>query len=392
MINDQARKVSLLLLIIFTINVQPVWSDKSKCKSEHLEDTVAPVPYEAERKDLLIQTKNAKKARVGIGSFVSDFEQIERLVRNETSSELVRIQIDTPKKCLAKEFSSRDTPLVPFQENSIGLLSISQARDYVLLLINAERTKNHLKPLKIDSTANLAAQKHCNEMATLGYFSHWNVSGKKPWERYNEVGGVHNVGENLALMGVLPKGELFSTKNIYTLHNDFMNELPPEDGHKQQILRPEHTNVGIGLSYSKNKSGRSFLYLVQEFIDIYGEYQPVDKIINRGKPFEIRGKFFPGVKFEQISIDWEPKPRKIAPSLLKNTGSYSEGIDLVSTISLESDPEYVDLSMNKRQQIFSVKVQPDNHWKPGLYYIKIYAKLPHLNEPTLVSTRTFYLE
>lgn len=54
-----------------------------------------------------------------------------------------------------------------------------------------------------------------------------------------------------------PGPNLFTTDEIETLHALFMIEKPPEDGHRVQILRPEHNKVGVGLSRARDAFGKN---------------------------------------------------------------------------------------------------------------------------------------
>jgi len=272
------------------------------------------------------------------------------------------------------------------------LMTLGQARLYMLSLVNADRAKYHLSPLTMDSIAESVAQKHCQEMAVRDYLAHWDLAGKKPWERYNELGGSHNISENLAVRPTAANTQLFLASDIEALQASFMSEYPPSDGHKKQILRPEHNKLGVGLSYSQNINGRARLYLAQEFIDLYGNYLPLPKMISRGKSFQVKGRLFPGVELFQVAIDWEPKPTPMTRTQLNDTEHCSHGIDLIATLSPKSDPECFQLSKQNGQQVFCVRVDPDKNWKSGLYHIEISAKLPKLSEPIIVSTRTVYLD
>ena len=115
------------------------------------------------------------------------------------------------------------------------------------LLGALERLSGSTKWLPVekgDETA--AAQNHCDEMARVGYIAHWDTAGKKPWQRYTEAGGRHNVGENLDYC-ILPTEEMFSGEQLEGLESSFMSEKPPEDGHREQILTPQHNKLGVGL-------------------------------------------------------------------------------------------------------------------------------------------------
>lgn len=121
-------------------------------------------------------------------------------------------------------------------------LSVAEARQYVLGLVNRDRAKFRLMPLTLDARATIVAQSHAEEMAKHSYISHWNLAGKKPLQRYNEAGGLDDVGENLAIIHfstVLPE-DLFTQKDLDSLESLLFNQKPPDDLHRRQIITPEH--------------------------------------------------------------------------------------------------------------------------------------------------------
>lgn len=103
----------------------------------------------------------------------------------------------------------------------------------MLVLINEERVKRGIRPLKPDSALSIVARSHSDDMFRRGYFSHYTPEGKDPFDRMKEY-NIHflTAGENLAL------GQ---TLNI--CHEGLMNS----PGHRANILNPAYGRVGIGI-------------------------------------------------------------------------------------------------------------------------------------------------
>lgn len=353
-------------------------------------------PMLNERIALLKRIQDAQKQGIGIKSYMSAFQGLEVLVGTNSSVEIIEKRLSSLSQALDAQMILRNATK-PYQIQVLSQpplnkkrLSLSEARNFMVSLVNADRANYKLSPVSLDTIATLAAQAHSDNMAKQNYQSHWDNLGKKPDQRYNEVGGTHNVSENLS--SIYSDDDIFSITELKQLQASFMNQTPPHDGHKQQILNPVHKKLGIGLSCSKNSDGGFRLFLAQEFVDVYGEYLEIPKRIFRGKPFDLAGKLHSGVKFLQVQIEWEPGPIPMTTEQLNKTRSYDSGLNLAGTFSQKDDPDLVKVSTRRGIEHFCVRIIPQKNWKAGLYYIHVFAKLPEYREPVVVSTRVVILD
>jgi uncharacterized protein YkwD len=103
----------------------------------------------------------------------------------------------------------------------------------MLILVNNERLKNGLKPVKADTEIAVVARKHSADMFKRGYFSHYTPEGKNPFDRM-KAGGISflTAGENLAL-----------AQTLSIAHTGLMNS----PGHRANILNPSFGRLGIGI-------------------------------------------------------------------------------------------------------------------------------------------------
>jgi uncharacterized protein YkwD len=100
-------------------------------------------------------------------------------------------------------------------------------------LVNQERVKQGLQPLKLDQKLVQVGRAHSNDMFTRGYFSHYSLEGKTVSDRLRASGVRYLVaGENLAL-----------AQTLTIAHNGLM-ESP---GHRANILQPRYGKIGIGI-------------------------------------------------------------------------------------------------------------------------------------------------
>ena len=130
----------------------------------------------------------------------------------------------------------------------LGQLSEDEDSEQKMLqMLNAERSKAGLRPLKFDGQLRQVAAEHSNEMFKLGYFGHTSPVSGSPFDRMRAAGiGFAVAGENLAY-----------APNVDIAHEGLMNS----PGHRANILRPEFGRVGIAVIKSEFR-GRMF---TQEF-------------------------------------------------------------------------------------------------------------------------------
>jgi uncharacterized protein YkwD len=117
----------------------------------------------------------------------------------------------------------------------------------MLQLVNQERTKKGLKPLEWDPQLLPVARAHSQDMFARGYFSHYTLEGKDPFDRMKAAGiKYYSAGENLAL-----------GPSLSICHEGLMNS----PGHRANILNPTYGRVGIGIL----DGGAYGLMISQEF-------------------------------------------------------------------------------------------------------------------------------
>jgi uncharacterized protein YkwD len=186
--------------------------------------------------------------------------------------------------------------------------------------INQDRADAGLAPVELDELASQVATAHCKEMLEGGYLSHWNQEGLKPYHRYSLAGGINYDAENLyqyETTGTLDASQEGIAKVLLIGQQGFMDE-GPGGAHRENILDPFHTYVGIGFAFS-DKS----LRMAQEFLNQYVSLeQPPDKV-KLDEPVTIRGKTFTDMKLQSVAVFYEPLPEKMSVEKLGETSSYS---------------------------------------------------------------------
>ena len=123
------------------------------------------------------------------------------------------------------------------------------AQDYMLYLINQERSRAGLKRVRLDALASQAAKLHAEDMLKGGYLSHWNMEGLKPARRYNLLGGIDGLGENV----------FYTSGRLGTMHeliDEAMDTLMSSEGHRLTILGASYTTWGWASPWAR-RSARS---------------------------------------------------------------------------------------------------------------------------------------
>lgn len=131
---------------------------------------------------------------------------------------------------------------------------------YSLDLINRARAAAGLPGLRLDPTISVAAQGHAADMAAHEYLGHVNKAGQQPWDRMRAAGAQFGwAAENL---GRAWAGDGPAEGAITQMHDVMMAELPPDDGHRVNILSPKARRVGVGVA----RAG-GWVYWVCDFAD-----------------------------------------------------------------------------------------------------------------------------
>lgn len=126
----------------------------------------------------------------------------------------------------------------------------SQYEAELLRLTNLERQKAGIAALRLSNQLNQAAQNHADDMAKNHYFNHTGLNGSQPSDRATAAGYNYSyIGENIAAGGSTPAATI----------QQWMNS----QGHRENILNSNYTEIGFGYSYSNSSQYRH--YWVQVF-------------------------------------------------------------------------------------------------------------------------------
>jgi uncharacterized protein YkwD len=260
-------------------------------------------------------------------------------------------------------------------EKPKGPLSLEEARRYVLDLVNRDRAEEGLLPVELDDAASRAAQRHSDDMAAHGFTAHLGTDGSVPEERLSDAGANDMGQENAACFfdGVareLDPNPLFLPELLEKIEYAFISEVPPNDGHRKNILRKVHNKLGVGLS---KPLGIDEPCMAQEFIDDYGDYGELPKQAKLGQRVVVSGEVRPPMRFGAVGIARIEPAKPLSPATLNGTGGYTfpKPSELYFPAGFKT-PKPVKVDGTR----FSIEVTLDQRRKPGRYEISIWGNQP----------------
>ncbi|MBA4602309.1 CAP domain-containing protein [Thermoactinomyces mirandus] len=110
---------------------------------------------------------------------------------------------------------------------------VLQIEKDVFQLVNQEREKRGLKPLRLDADVSKVADRKSQDMKEKHYFDHQSPTYGSPFEMLQKHGiPFRAAGENIAA----------GQKTAKEVTNGWMNS----EGHSANILNPDYTHIGIG--------------------------------------------------------------------------------------------------------------------------------------------------
>lgn len=197
---------------------------------------------------------------------------------------------------------------------------IKEIRNNILGMINEEREVEKVAPVALDELATEVATKHAWDLVRGKFTGHWGSDGLKPYHRYAFAGGTEATAENVsAADNTWSMKEQDLKQDTAYLHLRLYQEKPPNDGHRQTILNPEHTHVGIAVVVHELR-----LRLVELFISRYVDVKPVVPEAKPGATVSFAGKIrVTPYRFNNLEVHYEPIPTPPSPEMLRSPGPYS---------------------------------------------------------------------
>ena len=174
---------------------------------------------------------------------ISSDSNLEPTTSDDVIDEPMILELDEPALPEMPLSSDSEDPSPEESESR----STSVIRE-VVNLVNNERRKAGLSPLRIHSRLNAAAQAHSNDMARNNFMSHTGSDGSSPFDRMKRYGyNYRRAAENVAAGQSSPQAVMRSWMN--------------SSGHRKNILNGSLRDIGVGYA----RGGRYGTYWTQNF-------------------------------------------------------------------------------------------------------------------------------
>ena len=228
--------------------------------------------------------------------------------------------------------------------------SIKDPKLYMLKLVNNEREKAGVQPVKLGD--NQAAQLHAEAAIKGCYFSHWDKWGLKPNHRYTLAGGTGASAENVSGHRVCPgpRDDYTPVGNLSSEVADSVSGLMRSRGHRENILDPAHTHLNAGIAhdhYNKN--------VVQQFSAEYVNYEEKPHIDESGTlrlKASSKGASFEIGNVASIQIYYDQPPQPLTRGQMYQTYCYFSGPQAAYIVEPRSSfPEGGTIEVEERQSI-----------------------------------------
>lgn len=196
---------------------------------------------------------------------------------------------------------------------------VPEAKAELLRVINEERRAHGAPPLAYDLLGAKVGDEFCEDAARNRTSGHWDLAGRAPYLRWTLAGGFDHHAQNFAAESrsgfdfTEPAAEL-----LKKMHAAFMEETPPNDGHRRTVLDPLWTHVGIGYAVvgREMRMTEEYSRRVLEWVELPGG--PV----KAGKGALVAIKLPGGWRVGAVEVAWEGFPKPMSRAEIAARGSY----------------------------------------------------------------------
>lgn len=240
---------SILLILVMTLALVIAPSLSASAASSNLSyKLIYCLPQDQVNSDYISQILNRLYTALGKGQgwFEIPVENMPQPTQNPgpeptpaPTEEPVPTQVPSPEPTKAPVPTQTPSPKpsqLPSPQptgNPSTAYQLSSDEQRMVNLVNSERQKAGLAPLKVDLDLSRVARIKSQDMRDNNYFSHTSPTYGSPFDMMRSFGiSYRTAGENIALHS-----------SVESAHNGLMNS----DGHRANILSPNFTHIGIGI-------------------------------------------------------------------------------------------------------------------------------------------------
>jgi uncharacterized YkwD family protein/spore coat assembly protein SafA len=148
----------------------------------------------------------------------------------------VKYQIGVSEIISANRQITNPNMIMPGQNLSIpNINDVKKLESEVVRLVNIERAKHGLAPVKENWELSRVARYKSTDMKTKGYFDHYSPTYGSPFDMMKKFGfKFYSAGENIAMGQRTPQEVMTAWMN--------------SPGHRANILKADFKEIGVGLA------------------------------------------------------------------------------------------------------------------------------------------------
>jgi uncharacterized YkwD family protein/spore coat assembly protein SafA len=148
----------------------------------------------------------------------------------------VKYQIGVSEIISANRQITNPNMIMPGQKLSIpNINDVKKLESEVVRLVNIERAKHGLAPVKENWELSRVARYKSTDMKTKGYFDHYSPTYGSPFDMMKKFGfKFYSAGENIAMGQRTPQEVMTAWMN--------------SPGHRANILKADFKEIGVGLA------------------------------------------------------------------------------------------------------------------------------------------------
>lgn len=151
----------------------------------------------------------------------------------------VKYQVGVSELIVANPQIKNPNLIYPGQVVNIPVITVKAQEDEVVKLVNNERAKRGLMALKSDWQIARVARYKSQDMINKGYFDHYSPTYGSPFKMMESFQIKFSAAAENIARGQRTPAEVMSA---------WMNST----GHRNNILSPVYTHIGVGLAKDKN--------------------------------------------------------------------------------------------------------------------------------------------
>ena len=237
--------------------------------------------------------------------------------------------------------------------------------------INADRHAARLAAVAWDEGAAQAARRFCAAQVRERTHGHLLMDGIPPYAR-TAFAGLFGVGSENSTSW-LTSGKEFQIgmqELALKAHQDMMDEVPPEDGHRRTILDPTATHVGVGWAQQTGS-----FRMAEEFMTRRLAEMTLTRVAEAPATILVEGRILAPYAFEFVTLANEASPRPLSREEADARTSYrypdpqiayvAEGRKALHVVGADTHD-----SVAIRGATFAFRFTPA---RPGLWTILVYT-------------------